>query len=123
MYKLTLATIMLYNKTSQNSVSKNNNPLFYTSIDHLGQLCFILQFRGSGSSPRSFILPDSEGLVRHVLLKVMAEVQEEKKKHPKPLKALTKNWYHCFSPILLIKARSQAQSHKAGKYILPMIGS
>ena len=72
-YQLPIATKMLCNKQPQNSVAKNNNTVFYSGpADHLGQLCFILQVSGSRSSPRTFILPELEGLSQHVLFKTMA---------------------------------------------------
>lgn len=72
-YSLTIAIIALCNNLLQNSVAKD----IYGSIGSPGHLCFIVQVYGSGSSPRSFILPEpEEGFLGHVLLKVMAEAQE-----------------------------------------------
>lgn len=109
-YSLTIATIMQCNKPPQNSVAKSKTLFFYSaSTDHLGQLCFIWHVSGSGSSPWPFILPELEGLPEHVLFKTMAKVQEVKKKHPKPPKSSTINWYHHSSSVSLIKQEAKAK--------------
>lgn len=119
--RLTRATIMPCNKWPQNWVAKSNTPLSYGSRGHLGQLCFTLQVYRSEFLPWSRSLPLPEGLWGHIPLKVMAKAQEEKKKHAKPCKALTKNWHYHFSPISWSKAKGQAQCHKA-EDTLPMTG-